>query len=164
MDYLDYDVDLTWLENIMAADILALNSWEDNCCRCWLDFTWHTDYGLSWQLCWLDLKTLADVARERNGCRCSCSRLNNLKTWKHKCCRCCKREEQPLEEEEEGEQKDTGIPWKYLRGARKKTKTSCENIWGGQEKKQKHPVKIFEWGKKIKVPLENISEGQDTKT
>jgi len=25
-------------------------------------------------------------------------------------CRCCKREEQPLEEEEEGEQKDTGIP------------------------------------------------------
>ena len=58
MDYLDYDVDLTWLENIMAADILALNSWEDNCCRCWLDFTWHTDYWLSWQLCWLDLKTL----------------------------------------------------------------------------------------------------------
>jgi len=27
-------------------------------------------------------------------------------------CRCCKREEQPLEEEEEVEQKDTGIPWK----------------------------------------------------
>ena len=34
---------------------------------------------------------------------------------------------------------------------------------GVKKKRQKHPVKIFEWGKKIKVPLENISEGQDTK-
>ena len=150
----------------MAAYILALNSWEDNCCRLltWLYLTHRLWAILTIMLTWLENTYVADVARERNGCRCSCSRLNNLKTWKHKCCRCCKRAEQPLEEEEEGEQKDTGIPWKYLRGARKKTKTSCENIWGGQEKKQKHPVKIFEGVKKKKVPLENILEGQDTKT
>ena len=35
---------------------------------------------------------------------------NKIIPRRTKCFRCCKREEQPLEEEEEVEQKDTGIP------------------------------------------------------